>query len=148
MNLFFRGQINKHNVILNWKLKILVHISMLIHPENKLFTMPNVLAKIYHKVNSSVLIFYIFIFNKNNSCWSSVGYSTKQSIWRRGNWTCTSYNTTWNARDWKQPTRSHFRSFTFYGLSRNTIRSNDSGSFREYKVRLRREFLSRVKFVF
>ena len=52
VNVLFRVQINEHNLNLNSKLKILVHILMLIHHENKLFITPNVLVKIYHKVNS------------------------------------------------------------------------------------------------
>ncbi len=37
---------------------------MLIHHENKLFIMPNVLAKIYHKVN--LFVFFLFSFYRKN----------------------------------------------------------------------------------
>ncbi len=59
IKIFLRVQINEHNVNLNLKLKILVRILMLIHQENKLFIMLNVLVKIYHKVNSFFFFFVI-----------------------------------------------------------------------------------------
>jgi processing peptidase subunit beta len=65
IKIFFRVQINERSVNLNLKLKILVHISMLIHQENKLFIMLNVLVKIYHKVNSFFLLLFNFYIKSN-----------------------------------------------------------------------------------